>query len=1231
MPALTRNKGLTIRYLFLLLTTLCTSSCSLVNPLEESPAPHAQKVEKSFFVKEVVQKDGTVTQIPRSFACAWAPVAEAGELSDYVLHGLPSSRSGSCNIHFDIEEGNLIGKLVDPVKSPKEWKTIIVIPIQYHYNLENAKDSYGRDTNDIIENQVLHHWSRRSSMKLKLEGLQIPDQQSNLLLNQSPNVTSVEDVEMSQHKGKNYWAFTVNVLSKSYGSSLQAKYRFNFLEFEHDKDFKPIAYDLENSKKLNALYVIGKMLEGRHINYTVRWKIEDSPIDICLYGFPSEGFFQAINYKQVARDSIKDWNDLIEQVHGAGARPFNVIDSPSYQRYSLDLRCSTITWVKDKNKTRVPLGVASVNSDVRNGKILWSHIVIYGGVLESYVKRYTSSDFASSLAKAVASIFSRNDDQDSSTNNSLQVLPLSNGVRFQLLSDNPESNEVDELSRWLDSAAEKDSHPNNESSSGSTDWLAHQIIQNFNIEIAKDKADRDAKLTALSGSYFSSPFGSNGPSNMEDFHRKSTFLGFDKHTWRSDNDATKLYHTKEEERLNHVFDENRTIEELVPYFSDASVSNITYEDKMRNMVKSIISHEFGHTLGMGHNFKSSILPKEGSIPEKHYLVLKDNAEKYQSAQTTVMGYTSPQIDLAMDYNEIKPAIHDYMVMHYLYRGEYPVWSGNKEDDFEFYAVPSDGHIPDKVTIEGKELKTTYLPSCDNWHQFMYHDPYCDMYLKGSNAREIVKSKFDRLTENWIRKMNNFAAGSRLTPWAADSYLAFQSFTTFSRIRIFYEYMTEKYEDEILQVIHLNPRLGNFYKTCKAIVNGKEGDLMDTSLLNIFKNTDREFTDLCYVNGYAIERMSGILQLEGPDFTTVDHDNMSSSVATIRIGDKEPQPKIGGSWTRRGLLPAKYAALFTLTNPFPYGIGRSGSLSGKLFPIYRYARQGAEYRRLYSSLYPEEYTEAIASTVVNNLSFKDIFGNGEHTIKRSVILLGALLQRSNFNNEAQHGFSADHLQDIANQTKISGAEYSLVLLRGKKSENNRDRINSFEATLYIPSLNEMLTLADAYILPGGKVFFRQNESNSFLYPLTPIRFFSNELGMVLVLRVTFDDSKDPDSNLSSRSVKIALKEKYEMLMDNCLLGTTKNGVKNGLEDYFQDPNFSGYFIPENIADTEGINELFLSSVDNIFDDYVKSDKYRDNPPRKETCGESLNAIGLIVSTALSLQGVWLREILNYIIF
>jgi hypothetical protein len=402
-------------------TLVFVSACTIRTPSTETPPPVDSTdntgIEKTFFEQVATinttedvggKKSNVVKNIVkrRTFVCGWAPISETGVIaSAWLTHA--AVMTNHCNIEFEITNSALIGRLVNPSfpngddpKHRNRWKEAIVIPIDNHYYYERAKDSYGRDTNEMVKNSSRSHYSARPLMDLGLDRLSIQDWDMAMFFDsRDGRITKVDDIEWDKDSG--FFAFTASVHNPSWGAEIGARIRFNFKAFEHNKEFKQTPYNTKNSKFLNALHVIGEKREGtQQVWSAAKWDLSKTH-DVYLHGFPEE-------YVPVAEDVVEQWNKTFETIdpnknNPSKKRPkaFRLNKKP--MKHPFDLRYPMMVWVDDKQISEVsPLGIGMAAADVRNGEILWGQITLYGGYLESYVKGYleSSGGGASGFAKS---------------------------------------------------------------------------------------------------------------------------------------------------------------------------------------------------------------------------------------------------------------------------------------------------------------------------------------------------------------------------------------------------------------------------------------------------------------------------------------------------------------------------------------------------------------------------------------------------------------------------------------------------------------------------------------------------------------------------------------------------------------------------------------------------------------------------------------------------------------
>lgn len=66
----------------------------------------------------------------------------------------------------------------------------------------------------------------------------------------------------------------------------------------------------------------------------------------------------------------------------------------------------------------------------------------------------------------------------------------------------------------------------------------------------------------------------------------------------------------------YFVEEGRTVENMMGAWNESEAHSVrTYPEMLDSIVKDLALHEIGHFLGMGHQFKENIVPKEGTVPQ----------------------------------------------------------------------------------------------------------------------------------------------------------------------------------------------------------------------------------------------------------------------------------------------------------------------------------------------------------------------------------------------------------------------------------------------------------------------------------------------------------------------------------------------------------------------------------------------------------------------------------------
>ncbi|MDX9731702.1 MAG: hypothetical protein RBT63_08025, partial [Bdellovibrionales bacterium] len=632
------------------------SACTIRTPTTETPVPNDRGVEKSFFVEKTAvasaQGGQTAALKPKTFLCGWAPISETGAMaSAYLTHAV--HMAGHCNMEFELTESALIGRLVNPSfpTDRTRWKQALTIPIRKHYYYERSKDSYGRDTNEFIENTSRSHWSARPMIDLNLEGITIHDWDLAMFWNaRSGVVTNVSDVEWDKENG--FLGFTASIQNSLYGSDLGARIRFNFKAFEHNPSFQSTPYSPQNAKHLNALHIIGEKIEGlTQVWSAAKWDLSKTH-DVYLHGFPPE-------YVPVAQKVVDLWNDGFEKI--GKPRAFRLNKKP--MKHPFDLRYPMMVWVDDPQISAYsPLGVGMAQSDVRNGEIVWGQITLYGGMLERYVKSYLGPiGSMSPTAQSAGGSFAPSFFQTYFNPTQALDLPPSLGGEVRSSTDRQSpltgvmaSNRL--MEKTLEAITSKAS-PNGEKTAATNTQIEQarseslHMAREMNTSLQKllseiqTRTNRDGFRhdTARMFGFVGTP--------SEEMRRQ--MFGSNEHIMSLDAKIQQINNVSAEKLKKAssgvVHDTDRRFIDIGPSIVSAlAQTNLSYEEGLRKIILELVLHEYGHFLGLGHQFKENILPADGSVPKKYLAELKRDMKNNMTNSTSVMGYKHPVTELLKD-------------------------------------------------------------------------------------------------------------------------------------------------------------------------------------------------------------------------------------------------------------------------------------------------------------------------------------------------------------------------------------------------------------------------------------------------------------------------------------------------------------------------------------------------------------------------------------------------------
>lgn len=1260
---------------------LATTGCSgLLNGklfkerAPETPAPSEQTVDKSFF-QEPSGK-------PKTFLCAWAPEITKGVVSDGWHTGrgwytLLRNETMHCNVQFQITEDYLIAKKLNPsfLNQPERWTEFLKIPIKKHFYYELDKDQYGRDTNKWVENSSRSHWSARPKMSLDLSGVSSVDLHwADLNVN-----SSVEDIEWDFERG--FLGFSVNVISALWGAwglgtEAQARYRFNFLQFEHDPTFKKTPYHQQNAKYFNAIHVMGQMHDSVEPElYAAHWDLRKTH-DLHLNGVPDE-------HLPTIRSAVEKWNKTLRKIGAIGPDQEAFRIKVANLKHPFDLRYPTLTWISDRRLSRyAALGIGMAHSDVRNGKILWGSVVLWGGMLERYVNYFQPNSNGSAGAEMAGQMTSEQlQPLGALFPSSFKTIPMIDQLDLKSRKDVVEDlqgNHIQFLEEEIQKLGKKQSAENNggiidinrvnqeiealKNQQQSLSGLDRGIKGKLLKSIAQDLVDAAQLELREHDNLFADHhvldfFGSSllkesvtkpnesGSHDRQMAPQKELFLKLAGMPESARRDELKKLRPP---TSAFMLDLDRTVENSAAGWASSPAMKYRNNREMLDaMVMDLTLHELGHFLGMGHQFKENIVPKAGTVPSRYVKNLQGLATDKNNFQnhTTVMGYRNGRIELLSSAETYAPGPHDELVLRYLYKGEYSTYDKD-QDEFVFQTVPENGRIPERTEVRvadggTRSLPTAYFPACNDFDASLGADPYCNRWDYGSSAVDIVRSYFQGISDNMTGSLFSLIGGGS-NPQGVEGRLWHHALEAQSRVRMFYDEMRRRLRSEPHlarhwdQIRRKKEALMEFSTACHKADPTNDFQVRSSELRAIF--ADPDMVDLCRANKIALDELRFFLTMPDSDYTRIDHNNRYLSAGYLAGDTSWDTGHLFGSWYQMSNLPFKIVSMFTLTTANPHFLWW-GLYFGPN-PFY----DSEENRFLYRTLYPREYTQIITSSVIENLRFEATGLDRITKIGRTLFAAGSMLPAQSWSSNDSLRVPTDFVKMLDQQTEFQFSPTVILIsasTQDPKANWKPDHYKAFTATIYDFYSNKESVARNVYLLKDGDVFVWAN--GMFLFPITKIKFYNRTSAYVIAYKVSFD--RLPGDDLEEDSVKTKLTEQHNQIANICVNGFGGNGLSN----YFDPSNdqFPGFHIPVGI-DTEVENERigqFYRSIREAFDGYDDEngkrqpgyedwarDKIPENYPITDmhgACLESLKGVGQILSGAALINGFWVRSTLNYV--
>jgi hypothetical protein len=1199
----------------------------------ETPPPDETVVDKSFFQDPSGK--------PKTFMCAWAPEVGQGYWGEKIEPFV--NGSSHCNIEFEITQDFVIGKMINPSfpHDRSRWKEWLKIPIagRKHFYYEREKDSHGRETNRWIENDSRSHWSARPKIRLDLAGITVHD--TGIPGWGEFRTSAVSDVEWDfEH---NFLAFSTDTVFHNdlFGDNpeLQLRFRFNFMQYEHDPTFKTVPYHQENSQYMNVLHIMGHEIEGRQPElFAAHWDLRKTQ-NLYLNGVPKE-------LEKTVIGAIYKWNYELQE---AGVVPKGQLAfAPIIKnlKHPFDLRYPSITWISDRRiSANGPLGIGMASADVSNGKILWGSVIMFGGVLDYYINAYTPGENSSGGGSSTASKLL------SPVHAIASLLPAAFHPMKEYQHFNPALREqfirnmgVD-YTNFLTGEITKLSGNREDKAQADLADLKRQLLgfQSKDPQLNKIVADlleKSGEHVLKAEDYFKTHkvvtdiLGNTGA--------RGTMTAQQTAEAKGDTVVAALLKQQDPQHRDEILHSIRPA--TSPFFieKDYTIENLlggilasparksrTYPEMLDSVVMHLTLHEFGHFLGLGHQFKENIVPEEGTVPSRYVKELAAQADKEHNFgnESSVMGYRDGGVEMMKPADQLKPGPHDDLVIKYLYRGLYSSYDP-KADDYVFTEVPSSGKIPEYSMVKTKSgqtenLKTSYFPQCNDIEASLGADPFCNRWDRGSKAEDIVKGYFEHISDNLLANLYSLVGGGSDAE-LAEGRLWYMALESFSRVRMFYDEMRRELRSEP----HLKPlwnqlradkdALFEFSKACQESDPTDPRKVESDVLRKIF--ADKKMVDLCRANAVALDEFGFFLNLPESDYTKMDHDRRYISGGYLAGDAAVNQGHIFGSWYQLSNLPLKFSALYSLVESTPHLLWNGYLLNN---PYY----DNPENKYLYRTLYPRKYTELISDTVLHNMAFAANGTDERTTMGRAILAAGVLLpQQRDQSNEA--GRLRGDYTDMLNQQTQFEQSMVAVLIEAQpqpagSKKNEPDRYKKFTAKIYDFISGQSYATRDVFVLPRGQVFVWAN--GMFIFPITKMKFYGNLSSYVIAYKVSYD--YEAGDRLIETSVKSALLKKHNEIAEAC----TNGFDGHGLISYFTTSNdeFRGFKIPLGIANEGGKEklELFYKSIDEEFARYET--KVRPSiPPHfplkdmQSICDETLRGVGQISASASLINGYWL---------
>gem|GEM_PF-5441829 len=389
----------------------------------------------------------------------------------------------------------------------------------------------------------------------------------------------------------------------------------------------------------------------------------------------------------------------------------------------------------------------------------------------------------------------------------------------------------------------------------------------------------------------------------------------------------------------------------------------------------------------------------------------------------------------------------------------------------------------------------------------------------------------------------------------------------------------------------------------------------------------EVQKLCRANTKALGVINTLLDINGPDHPTTNWEAAVSPTGLRGGNARQDFSYLLGRYETLGALPIKIAALDVLTelsSTMMWGWWRVNKP--------KYVDGNAGGKTGYFSLYPKEFSDIITNSIDKNIHPRGTILHPSGIIGLSNFFTGYFLRRAfHQTNEEAFKFNDKYLDEIENQTHFE-TELVAIMMRPDIPKDGGGKAYGFkDPEIYNTFTRESIKLSEAYVLGEGTTIV-QGLGNKILVPVSKLRFISENSAFVWAIDISYDPpiTADPAlKKLNDYSIKTLISGVSNREFERCVHddnGLAKFFSADNIYDPEENPNgFKGFEIPPTIAFEVQKQRVFEKSVYDAFQRYHAIHK-----PEQKYCEESYKGMSLIGASILSLNGLFLPQVFDYVV-